>query len=532
MNLKLSGRSLILPVLFAAFLLLRLFVSSPYCFIAMDEAKYLTLARNFPRHTLFNHQFYLVHPPLYPACIRFFSLILPDHIAGITVSFLSAVLTFFAAGAIFRLFRRDRYFTVLALAVLVISPLHIPTSRVIYKDAAFFAFFTLSLYLFLRGLLREESGSLYAAGLAGAAAFLTSDLAVALLPAGAAAYFIFRRPSLHFRPVFVSLLITLFPYGCWLLARVLVYKSSVYYPAGVDGTIEYVRDFTIRQLFTPRYFPATRMMFNFGLDLSEFRINANVYDLYPVIRLPVFLPFAFYAFTGLTALGGFVSALARRRFRDNPDLFFSLLLLLFSLPAALHPEPRFLIPILLPLGYLFSRGMTFLAARTGRGGKFIPRLAWGAVLIILGLTGILLLRSPCLIFSLSKEVEVPRTARFLAALPGDGIMAQVGYPPELSYLTGKRVLALPIVPRVLDRFIRRYDIHYLLYGQHYLAPVNPANASLVWCYRTIRYIQRHPEKYPLLGVIDENYRAERARPDRIFVYGVRRGAKEGYGQRD
>ncbi|MEA1929118.1 MAG: hypothetical protein U9N73_13000, partial [Candidatus Auribacterota bacterium] len=57
-------------------------------------------------------------------------------------------------------------------------------------------------------------------------------------------------------------------------------------------------------------------------------------------------------------------------------------------------------------------------------------------------------------------------------------------------------------------------------GQHYLAPVNPANAALVWCYKTIRYIQEHPEKYPLLRVIDEQYRTEGEWPDRIFVYQV------------
>ncbi|MDP8237227.1 MAG: hypothetical protein P9M08_12655 [Candidatus Erginobacter occultus] len=135
------------------------------------------------------------------------------------------------------------------------------------------------------------------------------------------------------------------------------------------------------------------------------------------------------------------------------------------------------------------------------------------------LTGIHLSGNRNMVFSLEKEVEIPRTAKFIRELPDDGIMAQVGYPPELAYQTGKRVLALPITPRVLDDFIQRYQISYLLYGQHYLAPIHTDDPSLIWCYHTIKYIREHPQRYPILQVIDEFYESG-ASPDRIFIHGI------------
>ena len=142
------------------------------------------------------------------------------------------------------------------------------------------------------------------------------------------------------------------------------------------------------------------------------------------------------------------------------------------------------------------------------------------ILYLTVLTGIHLSGHRNSIFSIKKEVEISRTAEFLRKLPGEGIMAQVGYPPELAYLTGKRALALPINPLVLDDFIHRYKINYLLYGQHYLAPIHTDDPSLIWCYHTIKYIRENPERYPILAVIDEIYQSGTL-PDRIFVHGIK-----------
>ncbi|MFH1038147.1 MAG: glycosyltransferase family 39 protein [PVC group bacterium] len=514
-------KSGLVTVVFLLFLLVRIFVPSPDCFLSLDEAKYLTLARSFPRHLLFNNQFYTVHPPLFPGVIRLLSQVFPDHIAGIAVSLLFSVVTFWALVCLFRLLGKDRYWITIALFILAVSPLHIPTSRVIYKDSLFLGLFTLSLYLFVRGVIRPSIPVLLGAGGAAAACCLTSDLALSLVPCFAAAYFIFRPRGGHLKAVLLPVLLLLAVYGCWLGVRWRIFTENIFYPAGVDGMIEYVHDFTARHLFTPRYFPATRTMFNFSPDLSEFRINANVYPLSPLIVLPGFMYTVFYAFIAVIAVYGVFRAVMRRRLRRSADLFFAVMLALFSLPVILHPEPRFLIPVLLPMSYFFARGLSMLA------GCFTRPLVIGKVLAGL-LVGILaaaaamhLTGARRLVFLQRKEVEAWRTAAFLDSLPGDGVMAQVGYPPELAYLTGKRVLALPVSPAFLDDFIRRYSIQYLLYGQRYLAPLNTDDPSLIWCYYTIKHIRAHPEKYPLIRVIEETYRSG-APPDLIFVHGVRR----------
>ena len=509
----------LLFIIFILFLLIRIFVASPYYFISMDEAKYLTLARNFPHHTLFNNQLYLVHPPGFPYLIRLFSLVLPDHIAGMTVSLFFAAVTFFAMVKLFRLFGKDYFWIAIALFILAVSPLHISTSRVIYKDSLFFGLFSLSLFFFIKGLIKSDRRCLYTAGCIGAICFLTSDITIMLLPSFALAYLLFRGPNIRLRDALLPILIMLAAYGLWIMTRVIIFNNAPLYPVGVDGTIEYVRDFTLRQLLTPRYFPATSTMFNFGVDLSEFRINANVYPLKNLSGIPGILYIITYIFIGATAVFSITQGLIQKKIRNNGAVYFSLLLIIFFIPVILHPEPRFLIPILIPICFLFGNGITLIPGICRSPERVRKIIALILVLALTVLTGIYLYGHRNLIFSLEKEVEIPRTAEFILRLPEEGVMAQVGYPPELAYLTGKRVLALPITPRVLDDFTRRYKISYLLYGQHYLAPIHTNEPSLIWCYHTIKYIREHPERYPILRVIDEAYRSG-APPDRIFIHGI------------
>jgi len=550
-----NGR-LALALMLLVFLLPRLFVSSPYYFVSLDEAKYLSLAASFPSHTLFNKQFYVVHPPLFPAFIRLVSVILPDHTAGILVSFAFSLLSFAVIVRLFRTLGKDPYWIAVALFPLAVSPLHIPTSRVVYKDSMFFGLFLLSLYFFIRGLILVRPGLfLWSAG-AGMACALTSDLAVCLYPGFFFAWLVFRRRGRRGGAAAVPPLMMGIVQGAWLLLRYRIFSRNDYYPAGVDGTIEYVRAFTLRSLLAPRYFPETVRLFDFRLDLTRLGLHGNVYPLEGLVGLPHFLYVAFYVVCALSAVWILISsrvtvgapsacipnsssgparsgrrngsALGRashnesiavsaiRRFGTaaRPGIFFSALLVVYSLPALLHPEPRFLIPVLLPLCYLFAEGISLAA---GKGMRYAA-----AILIVISLLGTAGYldghRHPAL--AARKEVESSRTAEFLKGLSEDGIMAQVGYPPELAYLTGKRVLALPLSPEKLDDFIRRYDIHYLVYGQHYWAPIDERFARAVWCYPTIKYIRDHPARYPLIGAIDENYRSGE-KPDRIFIHAAR-----------
>ena len=95
-------------------------------------------------------------------------------------------------------------------------------------------------------------------------------------------------------------------------------------------------------------------------------------------------------------------------------------------------------------------------------------------------------------------VEGTPVARYLKELPGEGIMAGVGYSPELAYLLPeKRVLGIPPSPGDLDRQIEYYDIDYLVQGQHYRRAFDRGSHS---------YIRKHPEKYKLIKVVNVKYR--------------------------
>jgi len=511
---------ILIGLLFLAFLLPRIFISSPYYFVSMDEAKYLGLAASFPTHTLFNNQLYLVHPPLFPYLIRFFSLFSPDHIAGMAVSLLFAVVSFAAMVRLFKTLGKGAFRTTIALSVLALSSLHIPTSRVIYKDSMFLGLFLLSLALYVEGLVRARTGYLLLAGISGCACCLTSDLGVYLLPCFVIGHAVLRKEKTSVGSVITPFLIAFLPYCAWLLVRLAVYRLGEYYPAGVDGTIEYVRALTPGRLFTPRYFPATATMFDFSPRLNILSFHGNVYPLSPLFGLPLAAHLIVYALVAYAAVASVVRAVGRRKIRGDASLFFSILLVLFAFPVIFRPEPRFVIPILLPMGYLLAEGVFLLAGRLPRGDRIVQWIALAVVVCALAGAANYVAHNTHLIFTLRKEVEGEKTARYLEGLPGDGVMAQVGYPPELAYLTDKRVVSLPPSPEKLDEFIRRYAIEYLLYGQHYWGKISEANAPNIWCYKTIRHIRENPERYPLLKVIDEEYAAVRW-PDRVFVHSVR-----------
>ena len=546
------GRFLV-ALVFLIFLIPRIFVSSPVYFVGLDEAKYLALAKSFPAHALFNDQFYVVHPPLFPAAIRLFSFVLPDHVSGILVSLLSALAAFALTAGIFRLFGKDWRWVAVALLPLAVSPLHIPTSRVIYKDSLFFALFLASLCCYLRGLAGGPRAAYPLAAAAAALCALTSDLAAYLSLAFLLAWFLLPRARGRGRGPLLPPLALLLVQSAWIGVRWRIFSQNEFYPAGVDGLIERVGGSSVRSLLAPRYLPQTVRLFDFRLDLARLGLHNNVYPLEGLADFPSALYVVFYIFCALSALAilcsprrivgaTFLSRSEPRRAcgSDIPvairagsgqecpshieenvtsrrsGLFFSFLLVVYSLPGLLHPEPRFLMPVLLPLGYLFAAGMERLAGK---------RMRVAAPVLIV----------PLLIASISwldghrpfalavrKEVESARTAAYLETLPEGGIMAQVGYPPELAYLTGRRVIALPLEPADLDRFIARYGIRYLVYGQRYWAPVDPRFARSVWCWETIQHIRAHPEKYPLLRIVGEDYGGGE-RSDRVFIHSVSLG---------
>jgi len=519
--MKVRVKNIILPILFALFVLVRIFVSSPYYFMYLEEAKFLKLAKTLPNYSLYNNHIYLAHPPIISCLIRLFSFFLHDHIAGITVSFGFSILSFILLIKLFSFIGKNRYFTTMALFVFIVSPLYIPLSNIIYKESVFLGLFLLSLYFYIKGLVLARNGYLIGAGCASAACCLTWDLGlVYLLPCFIVGNFVFRKPKLCLRGLIFLFLIIFIFYGLWLFLRFNIFTNNRLYSVGMDGTLEYVRDFNLKQLFFPSaFFPVTMSMVNHNVDLSYFGLRCGFYPFTPLWDLPEFFYKALYIFVAFIAIISVIRTCVQKSIKDNPAFFFSILLFLFSMMTIVHPQPRYMLPILLPIGYLFAEGITLISYILPKRIPISKIIAWVIVVVLVAATVNYLIQNKYLIFALKKEVECEKTAQYLDSLPHDGIMAQLGYPPELAYLTNKRIVALPIFPEILDHFINIYGVNYILYGQHYWAPIRKENAHSIWCYQTIKYIQSNPQKYPLIKIIEENYKS-RNWPDRIFIYGV------------
>ena len=86
-------------------------------------------------------------------------------------------------------------------------------------------------------------------------------------------------------------------------------------------------------------------------------------------------------------------------------------------------------------------------------------------------------------------------------------MAPTDLSPEIVYLTGKRVMALPFDPALLDRFIAEYHVQYLVtsneFFQRYASPAMDKYKGTL----TTRFVVEHQERYKLVQVVRDTYPA-------------------------
>jgi hypothetical protein len=106
----------------ALFLIVRLFSADPYYLLGGDQCTYLQLGRTFPKHQLFNHELYLLHPPLLGYAIGAIHKILPLLAAGLVTTLAFAVLNFFVV-------RRLAIFDGLAPAAIAVGLTYLALSR-------------------------------------------------------------------------------------------------------------------------------------------------------------------------------------------------------------------------------------------------------------------------------------------------------------------------------------------------------------------------------------------------------------------
>lgn len=496
------------------FLVLRLFSPDPYYLLGGDQCTFLELGRTFPKHQLFNHELYLIHPPLFDYVIGVLHLVLPLLAAGLVATLLFSCVNLLAMRALGEFEGLPGAAIFAGLTYLALSRPAIAYDYHVARVSPLVATTALALLAFLR-LLRDPSRkTLLIAIAANAACLLVSDQAILLLPCEAAIIWArgsfrqWRWVPLGFASAGAALL--------WPAVRLVRFLSRADLPAGIDGAIEFTRNFPWRAVIQPNYLPFTnahRSLFT--------QTSLSLLNLKPALLagLPVDLVLIPRTVSMIVVLGLTAAALARRDRRRSAALWLGLSIF-FLLPVGVGMNEWYGMGFIVPFVLLMMEGAAAVLAWAGsllRNPDAHVTVALSAVCALLaaiwmaapvpGPHGLLDPRGGTnFLFARTPLTRASGICRYFDSMPRDiGIMAPQGLSPEVVYLTDKRVVALPFDPRLLDRFIAEYRISYIVTSSEYLPQYRDSVLNLYTSHLVSPYIVDHLERYRLVRSLHEGY---------------------------
>lgn len=514
-RIRLSHSQVVVLAALLLFVVVRVFSGSAYFDLGGDQCKYLTLGRSFPRHTLFNHSLYLLHPPPFGLSIGLFAFAMPLLDAGLFASLLWAVLTFWAV-------RRYGQLHGLTSSGLVLMLLYLSVFRgaVIFDSHVsrmpILQFFTvLSLLTFERFLCDGTRRRLLWAVLANACCLSVSDQALALLPAQLIVFLIDRR-----RGRWPELLLLLSASGAiyliWPAVRLAVYLTHAHYPAGMDGMVEHLSGFPLIGTIQPNYLP-TVLAYHLSTGTNmDFALGAA--DLVRALSAPAALLLVNRAVGAILVAGLLLgSVIVGRLRRDLSVVKLLALSLLFFLPILLQMPYWYGLGFALPFSVLLGKSFACIEPDSVWDRRVASALAIGCIGVSVGWllsthTGPASWREPAggaqSIFGREPVTRGQQALRWIRDRDGDlGTMAPVGLTPEVAYLTGKRVVALPFDPEQLAELTRDYDIDLLVLTDREMAPLQGNSRDWAMHRFVARHILQNPERYRFLNGYEETYPA-------------------------
>jgi len=512
-------------ILFISYILLRLFSSGDSIWIRGDEAKYLTAANNFPFHTVYNHSFFAAHPLFHPYMIHFFQTIIsPDYIAGFAVSFFSILLLFVSVLKLLSFLKIKRDLIFVSLACLTFAPFLVSYSRSIMREPLFLFLAYSTIYLFLKAIKSDDTKYYAGAILFGGLTGLTDSRLVFLVLILAAGALIFGNKNRFKASMVIASILLIFFLGS-VFPRLYIYSTNTYYPVTPEGCIDKVSDFNLDSLLATAYFPceikAHYPTFT-GWRIDPYVMKENVIGLldiigvskafkglgistdyffilvFTIIIVPNLLPLLLRFYRFLCSSEKKTASLFLKKskeLKDNPDLFILIITLVGLIPMFRQPSnPRFSIMALVGLWYFFSRGLLKTLSFLNLRQHISKNLHLFAVIIlIVSVVYLQVANAHTLIFNYEKKPGLERVAAYLDSLPKDGVMVELGSVPEITYLSKKRVVMLPVTSEELKMFGKLFQLNYAVIGRY----------DDYWFggFESISYIQQHPESYKLLKVI-------------------------------
>tara|TARA_Y100000310_G_scaffold202413_1_gene202569 strand:+ start:5460 stop:7136 length:1677 start_codon:yes stop_codon:yes gene_type:complete len=550
-----SKKTTLILVLFIVFISLRLFVPNDTILLGSDHIKYIESAKNFPYHTLYNQELYLLHPPLYPYLIHTLNLIIPqEHLASITLSFLSAILLFFTLYKFFMLITKNFNITFIILIFVTLSIPFIQMANSPLRESFLLLLMFSSLYYFIRGIKFGEKFAILLSALFGIMLAFTSDHVVFLIPAIGITYIFlnkekiellkFKLPNLI--PLIILIILITGSYGVWSYIKFNQYSKTNNYPNGYEGVPVNTEDLGILQTISPQNFndyggtfiksgPISiikKLAFNFGymyniepipipLGLNFTTIKFLLKPKHVAFMIIFYLPLAILSILTIGLV--FFNFLKNKNIHNNINIYFISLFLLYLFPITQKfSSPRYIFTAYIFLFYFVSLGINKLISKLTQlelRKTIFPIIS----LILLLLIPIWHNSNPNLIFNSEVITGASNTANFIKTnISNDaGFMVQPGYNAKLIYLTGNRMVGLHHDPKRLLPLIEQFEIEYLIFGRHFTWEVAQLSKN------SVEFILSRSDLFEHVATIQEDYsefftEEDSARFDEVYIYKIRK----------
>lgn len=507
--------------IFFIYVVVRLFLPFRQYWIWGDEAKYLACAKTFPFNRMFNHSYYDFHPVFYPYTIRFFSLFSKDHIAAIAVSFFSSIILFFTAYRLFAFLSLKKRVIYIALAYMAFNNVLLYLAKIPFRYELFACLFLLSFYMYLKGVTAVKLKYLVLSALFGGLTFMTSDMMpFMLLPIFLGAFFVFGFKlkdtlQVQFKKLSPIFLIILIYISCVLLPKFMIYSTHTYYAGGIEGRIEKVSEFGLKQLIHPFYFPNAyavwgKMQLSIDLNLLHLKnkffsiIELFKYDdafhtwcIFIFITIPIFL--MLYRIFSIRNKG------ILKEYKR--DLYFLAIISVIIYPVIYTGFlARNSIAVVPFFAYFFAKGVDifFSAGKI----KNIAQTNWFKaflMIVLILLAGMTVKKNRYFIFTLGRIEQCDKVAGVIDNLPDDGVMAEGLIADALVYNSGKRIVVLPRTPdpaaakEQINLSIKAFDLHYVVLSEFWKIELN------ILPYPAVEYIKNGPDKFKLIKTVYERY---------------------------
>jgi len=548
-------RMLLLIALFLVFLTLRLFVREEFLLLSGDYMKFIETADNFPNHTLYNNQLYVLHPPLYPYVIYFMKLITGSYVYGsILVSLVTAAALFWILYFFLMYLSNNFVLSYFTLVFFTLSNNMINAGYSPLRESLVMALLIGAIFSYLIGIREKKRRHLVYAAILGGISALTSDHGIFLIPAFAITYLIFNKEKpLLFKFKFPNLgwaimpaLVVLIFFGMWLGIKAHAYSSNPYYPyypIGASAVPIDVSNYNLFNLIQPQSFPtwdsslpkavfegpiqslkryASQLGYMFNMEPFSLPRGLNLttreYLLKPyhvayifLIYLPLFLIAVFGFFTLLK------NALSEKKIHQNLSLYIFLLFLLFIFPIlSRFTGPRYYYTAYLFFFYFIAYGIVSLSNYFSDQKTKKIMLSFGFLLLLVILFWMF---NNTFLFNVHIEPMGPNTADYINKnIPKDkAIMLQPGYIAVLNHLVDNRILGLHAFSEDLDSTADHFNIDYFIFSRYFTKDAHHFSQEAA------EYIQTHPEKYRLVATINEDYtdffvQGDKARTDEVYIY--------------